>query len=105
MTKLLNTGLQNSIVNAVNIGANSLSLFLKSRTWSAPPLAQITIDAFRDACKQHGFDHRHIIPHGQYIVNLANADALKREKVYEYFVDDLKRCESLGIRLYNIQYV
>ena len=29
----------------------------------------------------------------------------KREKSYECFLDDLKRCEVLGLKLYNFQYV
>ena len=29
----------------------------------------------------------------------------KRETSYRCFIDDLKRCEQLGIKLYNWQYV
>lgn len=29
----------------------------------------------------------------------------KREKSFNCFVDDLKRCEQLGLKLYNFQYV
>ena len=29
----------------------------------------------------------------------------KREKSYVCFLDDLKRCEELGLQLYNFQYV
>ena len=49
------------------------------------------------------FDGRDILPHGSYLVNLANPDAEKRGKAYESFLDELKRCEQLGIQLHNFQ--
>ncbi|CAG8478328.1 5615_t:CDS:2 [Acaulospora colombiana] len=36
-----------------------------------------------------------------YLINLGNPDKEKREKSYEAFLEDLKRCETLGIHLYN----
>jgi AP endonuclease-1 len=42
-----------------------------------------------------------VLPHGSYLVNLAHADPEKAEQSYNYFLDDLQRCEVLGIELYN----
>ncbi|CAM9024794.1 unnamed protein product [Wickerhamomyces anomalus] len=42
-----------------------------------------------------------ILPHGSYFINLANPDKEKEDKAYGGFIDDLKRCEQLGIGLYN----
>lgn len=47
----------------------------------------------------------HILPHGSYLVNLAQEDPEKSKQAYTAFLDDLHRCESLGIKLYNFQYV
>ena len=44
---------------------------------------------------------KHVLPHGSYLVNLAQADTAKAEQAYESFLDDLKRCDELGIGLYN----
>lgn len=41
------------------------------------------------------------MPHGSYLVNLAQADEEKAAQAYTCFLDDLHRCESLGIKLYN----
>lgn len=46
---------------------------------------------------------RHILPHGSYLVNLAQNDKAKAKQAYDSFVDDLRRCEALGITLYNFQ--
>ncbi|KAJ7612086.1 xylose isomerase-like protein [Roridomyces roridus] len=95
-------GIQNAIANAAAVGANSFALFVKSqRKWTSPALTQETISAFKAGLKEHGYDPRHILPHGSYLINLGNPDATKRKKSYDCFLDDLKRCEALGLALYN----
>ncbi|KAK6841861.1 hypothetical protein PG990_006145 [Apiospora arundinis] len=96
-------GVQNSVHNAVHIGANAFALFLKSqRKWDNPPLAAEARDAFKGLSKEHGFDaHRHCVPHGSYLVNLAAAEKAKADQAYNSFLDDLRRCDALGIVLYN----
>ena len=42
-----------------------------------------------------------MLPHGSYLVNLAQAEAEKADQAYDCFVDDLHRCDELGIKLYN----
>lgn len=42
-----------------------------------------------------------MLPHGSYLVNLAQEDKFRAEQAYAFFVNDLKRCEALGIKLYN----
>ncbi|KAI1189074.1 xylose isomerase-like protein [Nemania serpens] len=96
-------GVQNSITNTVNIGANAFALFLKSqRKWANPPITDEARDGFRNLSKTHNFEvHRHCLPHGSYLVNLAQAEKEKASQAYDAFLDDLQRCESLGITLYN----
>ncbi|KAI1749376.1 xylose isomerase-like protein [Xylaria castorea] len=96
-------GVHNSVTNTVHIGANAFALFLKSqRKWANPPIAPEARDGFRSLSETHKFDvHRHCLPHGSYLVNLAQAEKDKAAQAYDGFLDDLRRCESLGIRLYN----
>ncbi|KXX73968.1 DNA-(apurinic or apyrimidinic site) lyase 1 [Madurella mycetomatis] len=95
-------GVQNAIQNASNIGANAFALFLKSqRKWTSPPLADEARTQFHAMRKQHNYNAKLILPHGSYLVNLAQTDAAKATQAYENFVDDLRRCEALGISLYN----
>jgi len=44
---------------------------------------------------------KHCLPHGSYLVNLAQSDKDKAAQAYDCFLDDLRRCEALGITLYN----
>ncbi|KAG7090059.1 hypothetical protein E1B28_011676 [Marasmius oreades] len=95
-------GVENSVLNAAKIGANSFALFLKSqRKWVSPPLTDSSILLFKERMKQLSYDPKHILPHGSYLINLGNPDQDKREKSYECFLDDLKRCDQLGLLLYN----
>jgi AP endonuclease-1 len=96
-------GVQNSITNASTIGANSFALFLKNqRKWSSPAMPASDAAAFRKLCEEKNYNPKtHILPHGSYLINLATPTAEKQKQAYDCFVDDLKRCEELGIGLYN----
>ncbi|KAL7924973.1 xylose isomerase-like protein [Trichoderma austrokoningii] len=96
-------GVQNAVANAVQIGANSFALFLKSqRKWSNPPMTAEAKNGFISQCKEHHYHaNEHALPHGSYLVNLAQADKDKAKQAFDSFVDDLGRCEQLGIKLYN----
>ncbi|KAF8176776.1 xylose isomerase-like protein, partial [Pholiota molesta] len=95
-------GVENSIINAASIGANAFALFLKSqRKWTSPPLTESSIAEFKKRMEEHGYTSKMVLPHGSYLINLGNPDAEKREKSYVCFVDDLKRCQALGLELYN----
>ena len=96
-------GVENAIHNSAHIGGNAFACFLKSqRKWYNPPLKDENRDAFRAALITHKYDaESHIVPHGSYLVNLATEDNDMAKKSYDAFVDDLKRCEALGIKHYN----
>ncbi|KAF5388826.1 hypothetical protein D9757_005626 [Collybiopsis confluens] len=95
-------GVENAILNASKIGANAFALFLKSqRKWTSPPLRPESISTFKSSMKEYGYGPGHVLPHGSYLINLGNPDSAKREKSYDCFLDDLRRCEQLGLELYN----
>ena len=78
-------------------------MFLKSqRKWENPPLQDEHRDQFKAFCTKHIYDAAcHVLPHGSYLVNLANPDPEAASKAYSGFIDDLHRCEALGIKYYN----
>lgn len=96
-------GISNAVINARDIGANSFAVFLKlPRQWALKPLDSKEIDKFKRFCQEYSYNPAtDILPHGSYLINLANPDDEKLEKSFGCFVDDLKRCEQLGIGLYN----
>lgn len=96
-------GVHNAVTAANHIGGNAFALFLKSqRKWENPALKPEHSEQFRTLCGEHKYaSDQHVVPHGSYLVNLAVKDAARKKQAYDVFFDDLKRCESLGIQLYN----
>ncbi|CAN8002374.1 unnamed protein product [Ixodes hexagonus] len=95
-------GLELAVQRAVDIGARSFALFLRSqRQWASKPLTQETAQRFRKACREHGFAPHHILPHGSYLLNCGSPDPEVLEKSRATLVDELKRCEMLGLVYYN----
>ena len=96
-------GVHNSVTNAQHIGGNAFAMFLKSqRKWENPPLQDDHRDQFIAFCSAHKYDAAcHVLPHGSYLVNLAQEDPDKANQAYNAFLDDLLRCDALGIKLYN----
>ncbi|SOV17655.1 apurinic/apyrimidinic endonuclease Apn1, putative [Plasmodium gaboni] len=95
-------GVQNAPINSFNISGLAFALFLKNqRKWESAALTYDNIKQFEENCKKYNFDKNFILPHGSYLINLANPDKEKRDKSYMSFLDDIKRCEQLNIKLYN----
>ncbi|CAG0880717.1 unnamed protein product [Darwinula stevensoni] len=96
-------GLENAITNAVSIGARSFALFLSSqRTWNRKPLEEETVEKFITAYKGAGYPPHLILPHGSYLLNLGSPDEATLSKSRDLLIDELKRCERLGITQYNV---
>jgi deoxyribonuclease-4 len=95
-------GVENAPLNAAGIGATAFALFTKNqKRWSAPPLSASSISAFSALSADNGFSPESILPHDGYLINLAHPDPGKLEKSLEAFIDELKRCEALGLKLLN----
>jgi AP endonuclease-1 len=72
------------------------------RKWDNPPMDPEFAKLFIAGCKEHGIDVAECcVPHGSYLVNLAHPDAERKKQAYDSFLNDLVRCHTLGIKLYN----
>ncbi len=95
-------GVQNAPLNAAALGATAFALFVKNqKTWSAPPLADAQVEAFQANCLAHGFDPSVILPHDSYLINLGNPDREGLLRSRAAFLDEMRRCERLGLSLLN----
>ena len=96
-------GVHHAVNNAMAIGANAFALFTRNqRRWASKPLEAEVIDAFKAACHEHQIAARHILPHASYLINLGHPEREGREKSYTAFLDELQRCEQLGLNRLNI---
>lgn len=95
-------GVFNAPINATKIGAKAFAMFTKNqRQWVAKPLDEETITKFKKELEKSEILPKHVLPHDSYLINLGHPEAEKREKSFETFVDELKRCEQLGLDRLN----
>jgi len=95
-------GVENAPANAHAIGAEGFALFTKNqRQWVAKPLAAGEIDAFREACERYGYTPAQILPHDSYLINLGHPEKEPLEKSRAAFLDEMQRCELLGLDRLN----
>lgn len=95
-------GVENAVVRAHELEATAFALFTKNqRQWRAAPLTSETIDNFRTACDQYGYRPGQILPHDSYLINLGHPVEEALEKSREAFIDELERCQQLGLTLLN----
>jgi len=96
-------GVHHAVEAAARVGAQSFGLFLRpQRTWQAPPLKPGIADQFKALCAEHNFPPHLILPHGSYLVNLASPNSELREKSIVTLVEEMVRCQQLGLTLFNI---
>ena len=95
-------GVENAPVNADKLGATAFGLFVKNqRRWQAAPLTSSNIDQFREHCAELGFSARQILPHDSYLINLGHPDKDALAKSRAAFLDEIHRCEQLGLCYLN----
>ncbi|MCE1168754.1 MAG: deoxyribonuclease IV [Sphingobacteriia bacterium] len=95
-------GVENAPINAFNIGAKAFALFTKNqRQWVSAPLSEKSIEQFKANCKKYGFEPWQILPHDSYLINLGHPEAEGLDKSRLAFVDEMQRCEQLGLDRLN----
>ena len=95
-------GVENAPINAHRIGATAFALFTKNqRQWQAKPLTEESIAAFQRNCKKYGYTPQQILPHDSYLINLGHPEAEPLEKSRAAFIDEMERCQQLGLVYLN----
>ncbi len=95
-------GVENAPLNAHKIGAKGFALFTKNqRQWEAKPLTEENIRGFKANCEKYGYGKGTILPHDSYLINLGHPEKSKLKKSRNAFLDEMQRCEQLGIDRLN----
>ncbi len=89
-------GLENAFSAGIEVDCDCLQIFVKNqRQWKAKPLTDEQITAYKLAQRQTGLTP--VIAHASYLLNLASPDKEKRQRSVTAMIDELQRCESLGV--------
>lgn len=95
-------GLENAPEKAREIGANAFGLFTRNqRRWATSPLSQEEIARFKSACTALGFAADTILAHDSYLINLGHPSVEGLQKSRSAFIEEMNRCQNLGIPLLN----
>lgn len=95
-------GVQNAPLNAGLIGAKAFAMFTKNqRQWAAKPLDNETVRTFRQNCEKHGYGPGQVLPHDSYLINIGHPEKGLLQKSREAFLDEMQRCELLGLDRLN----
>lgn len=95
-------GVENAPLHAMEIGATAFALFTKNqRQWHSSPLTHKSIDEFKRNCEIAHISTDHILPHDSYLINLGHPTDEGLEKSRSSFLEEMQRCEQLGLRLLN----
>ena len=95
-------GVEFAPVNAHEIGANAFALFTKNqRQWVSKPLTEENIRLFKENCTKYNFQTDYILPHDSYLINLGHPEEEGLEISRAAFLDEMQRCEQLGLKLLN----
>lgn len=95
-------GVENAPLNAMAVGATAFALFTKNqRQWVSAPLTAKSIEAFKQNCEKAGITSDFILPHDSYLINLGQPEDESLQKSRGAFLDEMKRCEQLGLKMLN----
>ncbi|WP_233985945.1 deoxyribonuclease IV [Pectobacterium versatile] len=95
-------GVDQAVIRAHEIQATAFALFTKNqRQWQAASLSTEVIERFKAACEQYAYTPAQILPHDSYLINLGHPDAEALEKSRSAFIDEMSRCQQLGLSLLN----
>ena len=65
----------------------------------APDAGKIAL--FKENCRKYALEARYILPHDSYLINLGHPEEEGLEKSRAAFLDEMRRCEELGLELLN----
>lgn len=95
-------GVENAPVNASKIGAKAFALFTKNqKQWFSKPLTEDNIRLFKENLVKYDFKPEYVLPHDGYLINLGNPVKENLEQSRNAFLDEMQRCELLGLKMLN----
>ncbi len=89
-------GVGNAFLEGKRVDCDAIQIFTKSsRQWAAKPLTKEEIEQFHINRKTTGIDT--VVAHDSYLLNLGSPDVSLRKRSIAAFIDELERCEALGV--------
>ncbi len=95
-------GVSNAPLEAAAIGAKAFALFTgSSARWVSKAISEKEAELFKSNCEANNFSAAQILPHDNFLINLGSPEEEKLIKSRKSFLDEMKRCEQLGLTMLN----
>jgi deoxyribonuclease-4 len=89
-------GVSEALGRGKQVGCDCIQIFTKSsRQWAAKPYTKEEVAAFKAAQAETGI--KIVVAHDSYLFNLGAPDEKMRKRSVAGFIDELERCEMLGV--------
>jgi len=93
-------GVSKAITLAEKLGFTAIQIFSKNNNrWEAKPLDPLEVDKFKSLWNDSEIEF--IVTHDSYLINLCAKSDVNLVKSRNAFIDELERCEILGIKHLN----
>ena len=93
-------GVSKAITLAGELGFTAIQIFTKNNNrWEAKPLDPLEVDKFKSLWNDSEIEF--IVTHDSYLINLCAKSDVNLVKSRNAFIDELERCEILGIKHLN----
>ncbi len=93
-------GVSKAITLAERLGFTAIQIFSKNNNrWEAKPLDPNEVEKFRSLWKISNI--KFIVTHDSYLINLCAKSEVNLDKSRNAYIDELERCEILGIKHLN----
>lgn len=98
----VNGGVVTAPERAKEIGAKAFALFTgSSNRWASKKISQKEAKLFNELCAEFDYSPSQILVHDNFLINLGSPDAEKLAKSRKSFLEEMQRCEQLGLSLLN----
>ncbi len=95
-------GVSNTPLRAHEIGAKAFALFTgSSNRWVSKSISAAEVAKFKANCAEYGYTPEVILPHDNFLINLGSPDPEKLAQSRKSFLDEIRRCEQLGLTMLN----
>ena len=89
-------GVGNAFMQGKKVACDAIQIFTKSsRQWASKPYSKEEIEQFYINRKETGIGT--VVAHDSYLLNMGSPDAALRARSVGAFIDELERCEMLGV--------
>lgn len=95
-------GVSSAPLRAAEMNMKAFALFTRNPSrWKSAPISEKEAAKFRANCEACGYTPDVILPHDSFLINLGAPDPEKLAMSREAFLDEMRRCEQLGLTMLN----